>query len=115
MGTLYTRRNLGSLTTGRYALVPLLLVEVLSYVRVIGDPYAAILLTVSPVILNYPVPCATLDRPLRGSRTSATPTASRDTDLCWIWDHYDVHTGCQSISHDVQRRTCVAMLHDLQD
>ena len=97
-----------------YVLVPLLLVEVLSYVWSLIRNSTSTTLTSDVALLNHSILGTTRDGALRRPRSAATTAKSSHTNRCWNCHCYAVDPGCQDLLDYVQWRTCLAVLHDLQ-
>ena len=97
-----------------YVLVPLLLVEVLSYVWSPVRNSTSTTLTSNVALLDHSILGTTRDGALRRPRSAATTAKSSHTDRCGNSYCNVIYTGCQDLLDYVQWRTCLAVLHDLQ-
>lgn len=99
-----------------YALIPLLLVEVLSYVSIrataVTEPD---LLTSLQAVLDTPLSFPVAHGPFRWPRLTPTAATSCHANIDRYRYHYAVDAGRQDFPDHVQRRASLVMLHDLQD
>lgn len=98
-----------------YVLIPLLLVEVFSYVWSPLRKSTTTTLTSAVAVPDYSVLDTARDGALRRSRAAVTTTKSSHTNRCWNSHCNVIDAGCQDLFDHVQWRTCLAVLHDLQD
>jgi hypothetical protein len=115
-----------------FALLPLLIVEVVSYVSIVYTKSAAETLIVAfPAVSRSSIPVPATQGPSRRTRTTTTIEEGHDQDVdrhryARVRPHsmkradvhprhrHDVHTRSQGVPHPLRRRTGLALLHDLQ-
>lgn len=99
-----------------YALIPLLVVEVLSYVSTKATAIAKPgLLTSLPALLDTALLVSLAHGPFRWPGLTPAAAASRHANIDRYRYHYAVDAGRQDLPDYVQRGASLVMLHDLQD
>lgn len=99
-----------------YALIPLLLVEVLSYVRPHDAQAGSMtLLMICLALLDNSILDTACDGTFWRSRSARTITKSGNTNMHRNSDCNVVNRCRQNLLDIIQWRACLALLHDLQD